>query len=319
MILCAGLGSRLNPLTNVVPKPFVPVGGKPIISHIIDRLKEADVSDIIINTQYLHDYFLEHLNIHNNFDLNIEVLREEELSGDAGGLKKAQHFFGNDDFFVLSGDDLTNINLKKLKEFHYKNNSLLSLPVVEVNDPTRYGIVEIKDNEVVSFYEKPKYNEAKSNLANTSIYFCNNEIFDLIPSNKFYGFGSNLIPKILDLKYKISAYSTDEYCKDIGTLISYKDANFDILKGIHNIRVPEDFILEGNNLSHKSLVNDGFLNGKNIIGKNVVIGKNSRIENCIFWDNVKISDNCSLKNCILGYNVSIPEDSYVFDAVYTKL
>lgn len=315
MILCAGLGSRLSPLTSIVPKPLVPVGGKPILFHIIDRLKKAGVDEIIMNIQHLPNYFRDFLDAHENYNTKINFVFEDKLTGDAGGMKSAEFFFANEDFFVVSGDDLSDIDLEYLMRFHKSNNSLLSMPFVEVDNPSRYGIGEILNNKLISFKEKPQTEIAKPYFANTSIYAVNSRIFDYIPSRTFYGFGKDLIPKLIENKESVFAFYTNEYCKDIGTVDSYFEANFDIIDRNVFYDLPQDYFFDNNLLYHESLQNDGILINKNVIGKNVKIGRNSIVKNSVVWDNVCIGDNCIVSNCILGYNMMLASNTLIHDAI----
>ena len=131
MIFAAGLGTRLKPLTDVMPKALVPIAGKPLLEHIIIKLKNAGSSEIIINVHHFADQIVAFLKSKNNFDIRIEISDESDcLLETGGGVKKAAWFFDNKKpFFVVNGDILSNINLNDLYEFHLKTNAFATLAV----------------------------------------------------------------------------------------------------------------------------------------------------------------------------------------------
>ena len=234
MIMAAGVGSRLEPLSSVVPKPLVPLTNIPTMDILVNHLKSFGITDVIANTYHKAEVIQNHYN-KDNLGINFKFVKETELSGTAGGVKKCQFFFDeNQDFIIMSGDGLTDINITAAYEAHKKSGSIVTIITkdVEHKEVSKYGIiVPDKNGFVESFQEKPSIEEAKSNLANTGIYIFNYEIFKYIPENTFYDFAKNVFPSILSAGIKINTYNHYGYWSDIGSITQYKQSNSDIIEG----------------------------------------------------------------------------------------
>lgn len=216
VIMAGGYGSRLRPLTNELPKPMVPIINKPIIHYIVELLKSYGITDIAMTLGYKPESIMEYFGDGKELDCNIVYYVEKLPLGTAGSVKNTQEFIGNEDFIVISGDAFTNINLGEMYEEHKYYGNIATLAVKEVADPTGFGVVNFSsDGTIHGFIEKPLVSPEKN--VNTGIYMFKPEIFDYIPFGK-YDFGRELFPKLLG---KISAYKTDAFWSDIGTLSSY--------------------------------------------------------------------------------------------------
>ena len=311
MIMAAGVGSRLEPLSSVVPKPLVPLANVPTMDILVKHLISFEIKDIVSNTFHKAEAIQEHYK-KNNFGVNFEFIKEIELSGTAGGVKKCQFFFEEgQDFIIMSGDGLTDLDITKAYESHRNSGSIATIVIKEIErkETFKYGIVvPDKDGYVASFQEKPAVEEAKSNLANTGIYIFNYKIFDFIPANTFYDFAKNVFPSILESGLKINTFVHKGYWSDIGSLDQYHQSNIDLLNHTLNSYKPIVIkTLNGQYTRGENVVfSDGVLIEENcIIGNNCKIGKNTTIKNSIIWDNVEIADNLTIENAILLSNTKI--------------
>ncbi len=312
MVMSAGVGSRLDPLTRGVPKPLIPVANKPVMDILFEKLVGIGVKDVICNAYYLADKIIERYKI-NDIGINFNYIVEQELSGTAGGVKKCQHFFDkNSSFLVLSADGLTNADLLKGIEIHKNSGAIATIGIKQVpmEDVSHFGVVVTdKDGFISEFQEKPSVDEAKSNFINTGIYIFQYKIFDYIPADTFYDFAKNVFPKLLE-EHAINTFEVSEYWSDIGTLDQYKQSTKDVFdrkcKFNHSPIIKQT---QGSYISENSQIDCSvkFI-GNSTIGKNTVIGKNTIIENSIIWDNVKISDNLHIKDCIIGSGYIVTSD-----------
>lgn len=312
MVMSAGVGSRLEPLTLSVPKPLVPIANKPVMTILFEKLAQIGIKDVICNTYYLSDQIIDRYS-NNDLGINFNYIVEDTLSGTAGGVKKCQKFFDkNSTFVVLSGDGLTNADIKKGIEIHQKSNAIATIGIKRIPQEyvSHFGVV-VTDSKgfITEFQEKPSVEEAKSSFINTGIYIFDYKIFDYIPQNTFYDFAKNVFPKLLE-EHAINTFEITEYWSDIGTLDQYKQTTLDLFDGrysfSHAAIVNTDcgqYISASDNID-KSVK---FV-GCSTIGQNSVIGKNTIIENSIIWDNVYISDNVTVKNCIIASNSKIYSD-----------
>lgn len=315
MVMAAGVGSRLDPLTQEIPKPLIPIANRPIMDIILERLAEYAITDVISNTHYLADKIIERYK-KNSLNVNFNYVHEKELSGTAGGVKKCQHFFEEgEDFIVLSADGLTNVDLKKAIDSHKTSGAIVTMGIkkIAMKDIPNFGVVVINENhEVVEFQEKPTIEEAKSDCINTGIYVFNYEIFNHIPADTFYDFARNVFPKLLEQKLKINTFIVDEYWSDIGTIEQYQQSTKDVFEKLCSFKHDEVISTElGTYITGKSHISESAkLRGFNTIGENCIIGKNVILEDCIIWDDVEIKENTKLTNCIVASHCEINTDLY---------
>jgi mannose-1-phosphate guanylyltransferase len=165
MVLAAGVGSRLDPLTSEVPKPLVPVGGVPVMEHLFRLLREHNFTQICANLHYLPEKIETYFASHPLERVELTFHREDKLSGDAGGVRACRSFLEGGTFIVLSGDLLTDINLTAVVEQHKKKRALASIAIKPVEDVSRFGVTVLKeDGFIAGFQEKPNADEALSNL-----------------------------------------------------------------------------------------------------------------------------------------------------------
>ncbi len=310
MIMSAGVGSRLEPLTLSVPKPLVPIANKPIMDILFEKLVSIGVTDVICNTYYLADKIIDRYK-NNDIGINFNFIKEDALSGTAGGVKKCQYFFDKDTcFLVLSADGLSDVDLQKAINYHKNTDAIATIGIkkIAMEDVPHFGVV-VTDSEgyVTEFQEKPKIEEARSNYINTGIYIFDYKIFDYIPENTFYDFAKNVFPKLVE-KRMINTFVVEEYWSDIGTIEKYIESNTDVFSNKCNVEhapiVTSDFGGYIADLSCSISDTAKFI-GKSVIGENSKIGKNAIIENSIIWDNVVIEDGVHISNCVIASNCVI--------------
>lgn len=312
MVMSAGIGSRLEPLTLSTPKPLIPVANKPVMDILFENLSFVGIKDVICNTYYLADQIIDRYK-NNKYGINFNYIKEETLSGTAGGVKKCQFFFDNcKTFVVLSADGLTNADILRGIETHKKSNAIATIGIKEIphEEVSNFGVVVTdKNGYIIEFQEKPSLEKAKSNYINTGIYIFDYKIFDYIPENTFYDFAKDVFPKLLSTK-NINTFEVKEYWSDIGTLIQYKQSTNDIFNGFCKFNhSPIMTTSTGNYISETSFVDSSVkFVGNSTIGKNVKIGKNTIIKDCIIWHDVEIGDNLEISNCIIGSNNIIKND-----------
>lgn len=312
MVMSAGMGSRLEPLTLSVPKPLIPVANKPVMDILFERLKSINITDVICNTYYLAEQIIERYS-ENNIGINFNYIKEETLSGTAGGLKKCQHFFKDGDtFLVLSADGLTNADFEKGIQAHINSGAIATIGIKQIpkDEVSHFGVVVTDEKGFIKeFQEKPSVEEAKSNYINTGIYIFNYEIFNYIPENTFYDFAKNVFPDLLK-NSKINTFEISEYWTDIGTFGQYKQSTKDLYDGAcefnHSAFVHTE---NGSYVVGKTLIPESTkFFGVSTIGNNCKIGKNVTIEDSIIWDGVIIADNCVVKNSIIASDSEIMSD-----------
>lgn len=216
LLLAAGRGSRLGKITETIPKPLVKINGKPVIDYLIRKLIDLNVTHILINTHY-KSKLIEEFIINNKYDVEISLIYEPRLLGTAGTLKYNIDQLCSSDFIVMHGDNYFEDDLKDLKNNHLTHGlgNLLTMGTFPVTDPTKFGTVELSENNtVINYFEKVQ--ESTSKIANSAIYFMKPEIKNEIKSLRIHetDISINLIPKLVG---KMKAFPLKGFFYDIGT------------------------------------------------------------------------------------------------------
>ncbi|NQT73018.1 MAG: nucleotidyltransferase family protein [Chloroflexi bacterium] len=228
MILAAGEGTRLRPLTLKIPKVLLPIGGRPLLEYILSWLRLQGITEVAINLHHKPEAVIAYFGAGESFGVKITYSVEDPVLGTAGALSKLRHYF-TETFLVIYGDILTDLNISPLIKFHREKQAQMTIALHRVTDPCNSGVVEL-DNEsrIHRFVEKPFPEEVFTNLANAGIYILEPEVLNLIPSNTFYDFGFDLLPSLIDSGMQIYGYPITEYLIDIGTMTSYYQAEVDL-------------------------------------------------------------------------------------------
>ena len=234
MVLAAGLGTRLRPLTYEVTKPMVPVLDRPVMEHILDLLDRHSFGPVIANLHYFAQTIREH------FGERISYRYEPELLGTAGGVRGCADFFGGASFLVISGDALTDIDLRRFAERHRQAGGIATLAVKRVPDTREYGVVlHDREGRVTGFQEKPAPEEALSELGNCGIYMFEPEIFDYFPERPFVDWAQDVFPTLLEHDVPFHIHALHAYWNDVGSLGELRRGTFDALAEVLADRLGE--------------------------------------------------------------------------------
>jgi mannose-1-phosphate guanylyltransferase len=315
MILAAGIGTRLRPLTDPVPKPMVPVLNTPVMEYSVKLLHKHGINEIVANTHYNSQVIRDYFGDGQAFGVKLKYSYEKELLGTAGGVKNNREFL-NESFFVLSGDALTDIDLTAMYKFHKENHALATIALKPVQNVSSFGVVVTNPSgRITAFQEKPKKQEALSNVVNTGIYLFEPEIFQFIPDG-FYDFGRELFPKLLAAGTNFFGYLTNDYWSDIGAIDAYKKAQRDALHRLSLKKLAAKdglFTLKHNCITGINSTMDLSCElGQNVfIGRNCTIGTGVELNNCIIWDNCTILEHAVVDNAIIGMNCFIGSNSII--------
>jgi mannose-1-phosphate guanylyltransferase len=219
-ILAAGEGTRLRPLTESVPKCLLPIRGVPLLEIWLNSCKAAGITDVLVNA-HAHAEAVKQFVATQKSGVRVSVVEEPQLLGSAGTLAENRAFVGGEEaFFVLYGDVLMNVDLRRMFEFHRQRNLSATLGVYQVPDPTRCGVVTMDENDVIQkFVEKPTQPESK--WAFSGVMIGGQEIFDFVPDRRPADIGFDVLPKMAG---RTAGYRISEYLIDIGTPENYQAA-----------------------------------------------------------------------------------------------
>ncbi|MFQ6084946.1 MAG: sugar phosphate nucleotidyltransferase [Candidatus Bathyarchaeia archaeon] len=331
VLMAGGEGTRLRPLTTILPKPMIPVVNRPIMEYVIALLESEGIREVIATTCYLPSTIQEYFGDGKGFGVTIEYYVEGRPLGTAGGVRNAEEALDGT-FLVVSGDLLTEMELKNMVRFHESVGAIATIALTRVPDPMEYGIVELNhDGRIKRFLEKPAEKEVFSNLINAGIYVLEPEVLKEVKPGTPFDFSRDLFPILLRKKLPLFGYVFQGYWNDVGNLTQYLQANYDVLAGQVAIKIPE--IREG--LSRGSTWIEGGLRreprviikppsalGKGcrlgtgsrigpftVLGDNVNVGKNVTIQRSVVMDGVSIGSCSRLSACAVGKGSTIGADT----------
>lgn len=343
LILAGGKGTRLRPLTVYTPKPVVPVVNRPFLLYQLDVLRACGITDITLSLSYQPDKIEQILGNGSDFGVNLRYITEPSPMGTGGAYKFAADAL-RETTVVFNGDILTSLDISALIEFHKANSAEATITLVPVDDPSRYGLVQVdKGRRVQRFIEKPQPDELaklKINTINAGIYVLEPSILDIITKDANRSFEYDIFPDLLKRQTPFFAYTIeDDYWLDIGTPASYLKAHHDLLsasiKGFEIERGNSSDVATRAEIDRLSVIGEGCTIkpgvriSNSVIGPGVHIEEKAVIENSVIWSHTRISSAADIRNavigrsCHIGRNATIGEGSVLGDKTaltdYTKV
>ncbi|MBN4054475.1 nucleotidyltransferase family protein [Nitrospira defluvii] len=224
--MAAGLGTRLGPLTDDMPKPLLPVGGRPLIDYNLLLLKKYGITEVLINLHHYGEKIVQKLGNGSNIGMKIRYSEESRLLGTGGGIKKMASNFGDETFVVINGDIVIEIELENLISFHREKEGLSTLVLRKEEDLSPFGIIEIdRNNRVQNILDKiPWDGKDKRQLMFTGLHIIEPKVLDYIPRDTFYSITDAYID-MLQNGEKLYGYINDHYWNDLGHLDRYNQVN----------------------------------------------------------------------------------------------
>ena len=336
LFLAGGMGTRLKPLTDELPKPMVPIMNKPLLERSMANLRKSGINEIVISTCYKSKYIKDYFGDGRKFGLKIEYVSEDIPLGTGGAIKKAGHLY-DDTFLVFNADVLCNMDFKCLIKLHKSKSAAVTIAVTQVDNPSAYGVVEYDENEyAVSFTDKPKADKIKSNYINAGVYVIEPEVLGEIPDDRPISIEREIFPALLRKGYKVAVYEGCSYWMDIGTPEKYLQTHEDIMSGACRIA--------GVNFNNRSVFKDGKsiidttavitgpayigdhvrIGAYATVGPNAVIGDNACIHmggtviDSILWDNVDIGICAKMDGAVAASGCKVERKTVHSDTAFTK-
>ncbi len=312
MVLAAGLGTRLRPLTNEITKPMVPVLDRPVMAHILDLLDGHGFEQVIANLHYFPD------SIKQYFGERLSYRYEEELLGTAGGVRACADFFGDEAFLIISGDALTDIDLGAFVARHREAGGIGTLAVKKVSDTREYGVVlHDREGRITGFQEKPSPEEALSDLGNCGIYIFEPAIFDYFPERPFVDWAQDVFPALLEHDVPFHIHEVRDYWNDVGSLSELRQGTFDALNGELRLRVEGREVAPGVTVAEDSALPDSVqIDGAVWIGQDVQLGENVRLTGpIVLGDGVRVGDGAQLRESIVLPGTEVAAEAILIGAI----
>jgi mannose-1-phosphate guanylyltransferase len=321
LILAGGEGTRLRPLTSTIPKPVVPLVGRPFITYMLTWLREHGVEDVILGCGFMADQVRAVLGDGSELGIRLRYLEEPRPLGTGGALKFAEDLL-DERFFMLNGDILTDLDLTGQLEAHERTGARVTLALVPVADPSAYGLVRLDDDGAVSaFVEKPGPDQADTNLINAGAYIIERGVLDgMPPAGTNVSIERDVFPTLVGRG--LYGHECSGYWLDIGTPDRYLKGTYDILEGrvstevgrrlggsgltlvdgatIEGRVVAPVLVASGCSVARRALVGD-----RSVLGEGVTVGEGARVESSVLLGGVSVGAGTTISASIVGPDVQI--------------
>jgi NDP-sugar pyrophosphorylase family protein/CheY-like chemotaxis protein len=306
------MGTRLRPLTYTVPKPMLPIAGRPALARLADTLAAAGICELFITTNYLAESIAEGLK-QCELPIPVHCIREDEPLGTAGCVKNAIHLL-EDEFLVIQGDAVADVDFDKLMRRHRERDADVTITTIRVQDPRDFGIVETDETgRILRFQEKPRLEEAFSDQANAGFYLLRKSVFDDVPTGEPHDFSKQLFPLLMEQDKRLYAWEIGGYWVDIGRPQSYLEGNRHAITGraevAPGVHVPDSATLlppfvigKGTRLGEGCIIGPGA-----VIGERCTIGEKARIAGGVLFNSVHVGPRARLDECVVASRSRIGE------------
>jgi mannose-1-phosphate guanylyltransferase/mannose-1-phosphate guanylyltransferase/phosphomannomutase len=326
MVLAAGLGTRLRPITYAIPKPLVPVLNRPVMEHSVRLIARHGFERAIANLHWFPETIESHFGDGSDFGIELTYSHEQQLLGTAGGVRNVAEFLG-DSFLVVAGDALTDLDFTAMREFHESHGGLVTLATKRVANTDEYGVVIAgEDGRIQGFQEKPDPAEALSDLANTCIYMFRHEVFDFFPEPgtskaagaddppAFADWAMDVFPALLENDIPFYSHEIDAYWNDVGNIDELRQANLDALQGEVEVDPGAPEVSAG--IRSASPLEGAEVEGTVLIGSGVELGAGVRIQGpAIVGDGCRIGAGAWVRDSILLDGAELAEEAMLIGAI----
>jgi len=323
LFLAGGMGTRLKPLTDELPKPMVPIMNKPLLERSMENLRKCGIKDIVISTGYMPDYIKNYFGDGRKFGLKIEYICENTPMGTGGAIKNTGHLF-NDTFLVLNADIVCNLDYRELVKFHRTKAAGITIAVTRVDNPSAYGVIEYDESDyAVSFTEKPEAHQIKSNFINAGVYVFEPAVLMEIAVGRPVSVEREIFPELLRKGYKVAVYKGCKYWMDIGTPEKYLETHEDVMSGdcsLAGVRFDRHGIIKGTNsvidttaeITAPVYIGDNVtieafatVGPNSVIGNDVCIHTGGSVINSVLWNNVDLESFGDMYSIVASSNFRI--------------
>jgi NDP-sugar pyrophosphorylase family protein len=319
MVMAAGLGTRLAPLTDFIPKPMVPIANRPVLHHLLNLLHRHDIREIGINLHAFADLTETYFGDGSNLGLEIHWSLEEELLGTAGGTKKLEDLWEGETILVTSGDGLHDIDVTALLGHHRRMGALATLAVKPVADPSAYGVVILdRETRVTGFQEKPRPDEARSNLANCGVYVVEPELLAWIPEGEPFDFGRDLWPSLVAANEPLFAYTTMSYWNDVGDLDALRNSILDAVRGQVRVDIPGTQVTPGIWMGDGCTIDpSAVLEPPLALGRNVRIGPDAQVRGpAAIGADCDVGEKAAIRRAALLPGSVVPDEGLAIAGIF---
>lgn len=334
LFLSGGRALKLPPLTDNIPKSMLPIMGKPLLERMLSGVKRAGIKDVVIATGKKAHEIRSHFENGSRLGLNVSYLAEDLPLGSGGYIKKAGEMFP-DTFLVLNSYFLTEIDYKRLIEYHKDMDADVTVVGLWSEDASGYEAVDYSPSGMVKSIGEQPLTGGTPSYINAGIYVVNPSIISKIPDKKILSFEEDVIPRLIETGFNVALYKCGHYYIDISSIDNYMKVHRDLLSGLYKlpgITISQDLIIKGVNTkihpdaritgpvyigSNVEIGPDAFIGPDTVIGNKVRIHMGSRVIGSIIWDNVLVERDSRIINTIVTSNTRVDKRYKYKNVVFT--
>lgn len=314
VILVGGKGTRLRPLTLSAPKPMLPTAGKPFLTHLLSRIKEAGIDDVVLGTSFRAEVFEEYYGDGQSLGMNLRYVTEVEPLGTGGGIRNVLDELTAPDILVFNGDVLGGTDVSEVLATHRSSGADVTLHLVRVGDPRAFGCVPTdSEGRVTAFLEKTQ--DPPTDQINAGTYVFRREIIEAIPAGRPVSVEREVFPELLARGRHVQGYVDQSYWRDMGTPEDFVRGSADLVRGIApspalGDRRGEFLVQDGATVGPGAVVIGG-----SVVGAGATVGRRARLDGAVVFDDAVIGEGAVVERSIIGRGARIGTRALVRDTV----
>ncbi|GAA3461349.1 NDP-sugar synthase [Saccharothrix longispora] len=313
VVLVGGKGTRLRPLTLSAPKPMLPTAGVPFLTHLLSRIREAGITHVVLGTSYKAEVFEEHFGDGSALGLELEYVVEDVPLDTAGAIRNVAHKLRERDVMVFNGDILSGVDLRGVLDTHRGSGADVTLHLVRVEDPRRFGCVPTDaDGRVTAFLEKTE--NPPTDQINAGCYVFKREVIEGIPAGRPVSVERETFPGLLAAGARVQGYVDASYWLDLGTPAAFVRGSADLVRGVAPTAAlsatGEAVLLPGAVVDESAVVRGG-----TTVGAGCTVAASAVVDGAVLFDGAVVGEGARVERSVLGANALVQAGAVVVDAV----
>jgi mannose-1-phosphate guanylyltransferase len=314
VVLVGGKGTRLRPLTLSTPKPMLPTAGVPFMTHLLSRIRATGISHVVFGTSYLADVFSDHFGDGSALGMELEYLVEDEPLDTAGGIRNVASALREPDVMVFNSDILSGVDLPGLVDTHRSTSADVTLHLVKVPDPRRFGCVPTDgDGRVTAFLEKTE--DPPTDQINAGCYVFRREVIESIPIGRPVSVERETFPGLLASGARVQGHVDNSYWLDVGTPEAFVRGSADLVLGIApttSLPGPTGMALV---LAGADVHADATVTGGSTVGAKCVVGAGARVDGSVLFDGAVVGPGAVVLRSVVGVGAQVGAGAVLSDTV----
>jgi mannose-1-phosphate guanylyltransferase len=309
VVLVGGEGTRLRPLTETTPKPLLPLMDRPSLDQVLDHLGRHGVDGVVLSSPYLEETFLPFIEARHDAP-SIEWITEREPLGTGGAVVNALAYLGDEPFFALNGDIVTDLDLGAMRSFHHDRDAAATIALHHVSDARAFGLVETgADGRVLEFREKPR--ELVAGDINAGTYLLDPAVVAGWAPGEAASIERDIFPAVIEAGHPVFGFLAEAYWLDLGTPEKYLQAHFDMLEGkVHDVSYPAPWIADGAAVDLRA-----HLGRWVAVGEGTSIGPEAQVDDSVLHADVAIAAGARVAGSIIAKAATVGAGATVIDSV----